>query len=155
MLAPLPKELASLPDAVAQLAAGGDDAAQAAADLEGLLPALRALAKPPPVFPEQELDQRLALALNRARVALAFGGAARAPLHWAAAEMEWRRRRARVAERRVGVGGLAVASGDEFADLKLPRHLYLELKRAREQAMPEMFRERCYRYLNTVLEKAR
>lgn len=45
--------------------------------------------------------------------------------------------------------------GDALGAINLPEHIYLELKRAREQAMPPLFRDKAHRFLNQVLEKAR
>jgi hypothetical protein len=44
---------------------------------------------------------------------------------------------------------------DDTGPLRMDVHLYLELKRARESAMPVLFRERAYQYLNRILERAR
>ena len=52
------------------------------------------------------------------------------------------------------MGGLALVS-DDLGQLKLPVHLYQELKRSREKPMPPLFRDQCYEYLNTILEQAR
>jgi len=86
--------------------------------------------------------------------ALQLRAAPHASLTWAVGESEWNRRKASMTLNRTGLGGIALV-GDGLDDLKLPKHLYLELKRARAGAMPMLFKEECYDYLNRVLKKAR
>ena len=160
LLDPLPKDLQAVPDILAGCAGDLGPAArrqQAADDLAGVLDDLRPLAQPPPAPLGREQAQADLLAVNRARIALAAGaaGLSRLPLAWAVSEMEWNRRKVRVAEGRLAIGGLALGTGDELENLRLPKHLYLELKRAREHAMPDLFRDRCYKYLNDLMEAAR
>lgn len=74
-------------------------------------------------------------------------------LAWAYGEREINRRKAGLAQNRLELG--AVATGTETAAVNLPDHIYRELKRAREGAMPELFRNESFDYLNRILEKAR
>jgi hypothetical protein len=159
-LEPLPRSLQALPEALAGVArdiASPEPRQRLVEDLDSLLADLSALAQPPPAPPGREAAQADLLAVARARTALALGSDRldRSPLHRALAVMEWHRRRDTQAEGRLGIGGLALGAGEDMENLKLPRHLYLELKRAREQAMPELFRDRSYQYLNTLMEQAR
>ena len=130
-----------------------------AQELAGILDELRPLAVLPPVYPEEERNQQQQLAVWQARFQLATGtgdGAAlRVPVAWAVTDLEWNRRKHEAASRQVGIGSIAATTEDEFANLKLPKHLYLELKRAREGAMPELYKERSHKYLSTLMEKAR
>ena len=97
-----------------------------------------------------------ALAVSRARVAPLFQQAgAQAPLEWTVSELEMNRRIRTIQQPRLSFSGVGILGEDEFANLKLPKYLYLELKRAREQAMPALFKDRCYRYLNGIMEAAR
>jgi len=128
-------------------------------EVDGILDELRPLAQPPPVFPDEEHRQQQQLAVWQARfhgaASAGNGEALRIPVAWAVTDLEWNRRKREAASRQVGIGGLATSGQDEFASLKLPKHLYLELKRAREGGMPELFRDRSNRYLNSIMEKAR
>ncbi len=94
--------------------------------------------------------------VNRALAArvLELSGHRSDNLVWALGESELNRRKASLALDRVGLGGIAL-SGDALADLKIPRHLYLELKRARAGNMPMLFKDECYLYLNRILQEAR
>ena len=147
----LPQELAALPG----LLAADPNRPRWREDLAGIVADLEPLARPPAAFGSDRELLDAALAAQRARVAVRLEQSAPARLSWAVAELEWHRRKAAAIETHVGISGLAVAGTDDLADLKLPRHLYLELKRARESAMPELHRERAYRYLNRIMEKAR
>jgi hypothetical protein len=158
LLPSLPRDVQTLPEilaAVEQAPAERQPGSRSTRDLAGVLAEMRALTKPASqggrnVFP------RDVLAVSRARVASAFQPAAsQAALEWTLSEMENNRRLRTIQQPRLSFGGMGALSEDEFANLKLPRHLYLELKRAREQAMPELFKDRCYRYLNGILEAAR
>ena len=75
-------------------------------------------------------------------------------LQWTLGESELNRRKAAMTLDRVGLGGIALV-GDNLDNLKLPKHLYLELKRSRGGAMPLLFKEECYDYLNRILKEAR
>ena len=150
-LGTLPQEIGSLPGLLAE------DPSQARwrEDLAGILTDFEPLARPPAVFGKDTALLGRAVAAQRARVATRLKLAPPAELNWAVTELEWTRRKASAIETHVGIGGLAVAGTDDLADLKLPRHLYQELKRARESAMPDLYRERAYQYLNRIMEKAR
>ena len=124
-------------------------------DLASVLAEMKPLARPVSQG-VQNVFPREALAVSRARVALAFQQAgAQAVLDWTVSELEQNRRMRTIQQPRLSFGGVGILNDDEFANLKLPKHLYLELKRAREQAMPSLFKDRCYRYLNGILEAAR
>jgi hypothetical protein len=158
----LPREARSLPALQERTAEGlpADEAGlrNVATELEGILSELRPLAQPPPVFPDEESRQQQQLSVWQARFQLAFApqqSDARAALAAAVTDLEWNRRKHETASRQVGIGGLSASGQDELLNLKLPKHLYLELKRAREGGMPELFRERSNRYLNSIMEKAR
>ncbi len=154
-LGDLPKGLQALPELLTQYAKS--PAAVPRDELAPLLERLQELTQPlvPPAG--EEVAFRRSRNVLREQVAHALQGETndRSALRWAVAEMEWSRRKAAASEKNIGIAGLAIGADDDLVTLKLPRHLYLELKRAREQAMPELFRERCYQYLNTILEKAR
>ena len=130
-----------------------------AQEMDGILDELRPLAVPPPVFPDEERSQQQQLAVWQARFQRAAGPADNdalcVPVAWALTDLEWNRRKHEAAGRQVGISGLPVVAEDEFTNLKLPKYLYLELKRAREGAMPELFKERSQKYLSTIMEKAR
>lgn len=150
-----PKGLGELPDLLAGRAQdkGGAD--------QGALPALiervdeLSRLSSPPLGKESAVRHRRSVIRQQVDLASDQAKTDTANLTWAVTEMEWSRRKTAASEKRIGIAGLALGAGDDLASLKLPRHLYLELKRAREQSMPELFRERCYQYLNTILEKAR
>ena len=93
--------------------------------------------------------------VRRTMSALALGveGFDKSTVDWVLGESEMNRRKAGLTLTRVGLGG--IAPSEDFANLKLPKHLYLELKRARAKAMPLLFQARCYDYLNRILENAR
>jgi hypothetical protein len=95
------------------------------------------------------------LNVKRAMTALALGlpRVDAGVLTAARAESELDRRKAGLTLSRTGLGALAL--GDSSAQVNLPQHIYMELKRARESAMPPLFRDRCYDYLNTIMEQAR
>ena len=160
---PLPREARSLSFLQDQTLAGlpADAAARNhfAQEMDGILDELRPLAVPPPVFPDEERSQQQQLAVWQARFQRAAGpadsDALRVPVAWALTDLEWNRRKHEAAGRQVGISGLPVTAEDEFTNLKLPKYLYLELKRAREGAMPELFKERSQKYLSTIMEKAR
>jgi hypothetical protein len=148
---PLPEILGDLKQKPAELKAGS----RYARDLAGVLEEMKPLARP--VMPgARNVFPREALAVSRARVAPAFRQvAAQAALDWTVSELEMNRRIRTIQQPRLSFGGMGFLSEDEFANLKLPKYLYLELKRAREQAMPALFKDRCYRYLNGIMEAAR
>lgn len=154
-LGELPKWLDGLRDVLGQLAK--HPASFRGDDLPPVLDSLREMARPPVVPTGSEVLTHRRRSVLRERIGLALGlpDSTAAAVQWAVVEMEWSRRKAVAAEKNVGIAGLAVGGDDDLAALKLPRHLYLELKRAREHAMPELFHERCSRYLNTILETAR
>ncbi len=72
---------------------------------------------------------------------------------WACGELEVHRRKAGMALNRLELG--AVATGADTTAVNLPDHIYRELRRAREGAMPELFRDQSFEYLNLILKKAR
>jgi len=160
---PLPREARSLSFLQDQTPAGlpADGAARNrfTQEMDGILDELRPLALPPPVFPDEERSQQQQLAVWQARFQRAAGpvdnDALRVPVAWALTDLEWNRRKHEAAGRQVGISGLPVTAEDEFTNLKLPKYLYLELKRAREGAMPELFKDRSQKYLSTIMEKAR
>lgn len=151
-LTTLPREARGLADWLDQPAV---QAADAARDLDAVIADVRPLARPPAVYPEELRMQQQWQAVWRQRFALAGDAAARQPLAWAVTDLEWLRRKRQAAAANVGIGGLAASADDDLSTLALPRHIYLELKRAREGAMPELHRDRSNRYLKTILEKAR
>lgn len=104
----------------------------------------------------RRIMQRDRLRVQRALAAIALGweGVDRTALCWVLGEGELNRRKAGLVLNRIGLGGIAL-SGDDLAGLNLPKHLYLELKRARARPMPLLYQEQCYDYLNRILEKAR
>jgi len=160
ILDPLPRSLQALPDVLAgarQSLAQPESRQRLLDELDAVMDNLREAARPTPGVPGREGAQADLLAVSRARVGLALTAdvSDRALLHHALSVLEWNRRKVPLTEGRVGIGGLALSAGDDLENLKLPRHLYLELKRAREQAMPELFRDRSYQYLNTLMERAR
>ncbi len=157
-LASLPKDVEPLPEVLAELKTTPAELqkdSRAARDLAGVLVEMKPLARP--VTPSaRDVFPRESLAVSRARVAPAFQQvAAQAALEWTVSELEMNRRIRTIQQPRLSFGGVGVLSDDEFANLKLPKYLYLELKRAREQAMPSLFKDRCYRYLNGIMEAAR
>ena len=93
--------------------------------------------------------------LNRKLVSLVLnGGAPSDPAFaWARGEVEINRRKAGLALNRNELGGVALVGTTTPVDL--PDHIYRELKRSREGAMPPLFRDQCYRYLNLILERAK
>ncbi len=160
---PLPREalsLGALPER-GQAGLASEEAARDrfVAELDELLAELQPLTVPPAVFADSERRQQQQVAVwqERFRSGIATGSndAGRVAIAWAVTDLEWNRRKQESASRQVGVGGLSAALEDELGTLKLPRHLYLELKRAREGAMPELYKERSHRYLSTIMEQAR
>ena len=146
----LPKEidgLSGLPERCR--GAGAEDARE---DVATFLKELRSLAR------ETASASRSApaRAAERALASAAQGGgvSALAALRWNLSMAESARRLGGLSKRRTGSGGVGLV-GDDLSGLKLPKHLYLELQRARGGAMPELFRESSGEYLNTILEKAR
>jgi hypothetical protein len=97
-----------------------------------------------------------AVRLGRALARTALGGdrSGGALLRWSLFEAETARRWGGFGDQQAAVGGIAIV-GENLGDLKLPKHLYLELKRARGGKMPALFKDQSYRYLNLILEKAR
>ncbi len=154
----IPKDVQALPEILAdvrQNAAERQAGSRSARDLGSVLTEMKPLARPV-MQGARNVFPREALAVSRARVAQAFQQAgAQAALEWTVAELEQNRRLKTIQQPHMSFGGVGAMSDDEFANLKLPKHLYLELKRAREQAMPQLFKDRCYRYLNGILEAAR
>lgn len=149
--------LGDLPSELHDLSALLDRLPESAPELDDLLPELRTRAAPAPPKAGETVKHERLLALNRARVrrALAPSPQTDTALRWALTSWEWSRRKLQTGERHVGISGLALGGQDEFAGLKMPRHLYLELKRARQEAMPRLYRDRCYHYLETLMKKAR
>lgn len=131
------------------------DSARGVEEIGTVIEELRPLAQPPAVYPAQERLAHLRQAVWRARLRPGGEEPGKVALAWALTELEWGRRRQEVAARQVGIGGLQVAGDDEFAGIKLPKHIYLELKRAREGVFPELYKDRSHKYLSTILEKAR
>jgi len=113
------------------------------------------LARPPAVYPAELRLAQQWQAVWRQRFRLADDPAARGPLTWAVTDVEWSRRKREAAAANVGIGSLQVSADDDLAAVKLPRHIMLELRRAREGTIPELYRDRCHRYMTTILEKAR
>ena len=154
----LPKEVQALPEILADLrqnAAERQPGSRSARDLASVLAEMKPLERPVMQGARNVLP-REALAVSRARVALALQQAgAQAAVEWTVSELEQNRRLRTIQQPHLSFGGVGALSDDEFANLKLPKYLYLELKRAREQAMPALFKERCYRYLNGIMEAAR
>ena len=154
----IPKEVQALPEILAFLRqdkAELQPGSRSARDLASLLAELKPLTRPV-MQGTRNVFPREALAVSRARVALALQQAgAQAALAWTVSELEQNRRLRTIQQPRLSFGGVGALSDDEFANLKLPKYLYLELKRAREQAMPSLFKDRCYRYLNGIMEAAR
>ena len=154
----VPKDVQALPEILAYMRQNADEqkaGSRSARDLASVLAEMKPLARPVSQG-VQNVFPREALAVSRARVALAFQQAgAQAVLDWTVSELEQNRRMRTIQQPRLSFGGVGILNDDEFANLKLPKHLYLELKRAREQAMPSLFKDRCYRYLNGILEAAR
>jgi hypothetical protein len=95
------------------------------------------------------------LAVARAAVAFVLhtDGAQISDVTWSVATASWNRRKTGLERKNIARGSVAL-TGDDLGDLHLPRHLFLELKRSRERAMPDLFRDRAYEYLNSILEKA-
>ncbi|MBI2192593.1 MAG: hypothetical protein HYU36_11475 [Planctomycetes bacterium] len=87
-------------------------------------------------------------------LALGWEGACPADLYGALGEGELNRRKASITFDRIGLGGMALSS-DGLENLKLPKHLYRELERARSGPMPQLFKKDAYEYLNRVLQNAR
>ena len=96
-----------------------------------------------------------AFTLQCAQLGVLYGDLAMESLGMAMSDYAWTRRKLTGDASRVGLGLLAVMGDGDLDNLKLPRHLFLELRRAREGAMPDFFKDRAYFYLNTLLEKAR
>jgi hypothetical protein len=154
----VPKDVQALPEILAVLSqnpAERQAGSRSARDLASVLVEMRPLTRPV-MQGARNVFPREALAVSRARVAPAFEQpAAREALEWTVSELEQNRRLRTIQQPRLSFGGVGALNDDEFANLKLPKHLYLELKRAREQAMPSLFKDRCYRYLNGIMEAAR
>ena len=155
----LPAELKTLPELVAKAgtskaqddAARGELVAELGAALEDLKTTMGITGKARTggtIDPDQ-----LAIARSAASVAMGVRGASNGDVIWAVTRAEINRRKGGLSRKNVANGGMGLI-GDDTQDLKLPKHLYLELKRSRERAMPELFRDRSYDYLNTILEKA-
>ncbi|MCL1856275.1 MAG: hypothetical protein FWF84_01335 [Kiritimatiellaeota bacterium] len=143
----LPREVTALAACIAGTASSDDCAG-----------VQRELAEMARIAPAAKTDAALAdaaVVLQRAQLALLAGAVPADTLHWAMSEYEWIRRKLTSDESNVGVGTIAVMGDGDLDNLKLPRHLYQELKRAREGAMPDFFKDRAYFYLNTLMEKAR
>lgn len=100
-----------------------------------------------------ELDRQRIYRL-RAALAVKLPGAEVVNLRWTVGEAVLNRHKGELALARNVLGTVGTGSGGP-ENLKIPKHLYEELQRARSGAMPELFRRRCYDYLNAVLENAR
>ncbi|MFM9196811.1 MAG: hypothetical protein ACKOWG_13920, partial [Planctomycetia bacterium] len=151
-----PQQARGLADWLAQPAeTAGGDSARNVGELAETATDLATLARPPAVYPADLRLSQQWQAVWRQRFALAEDAAARNPLTWAITEVEWLRRKREAAAANVGIGSLQVAAEDDLAALKLPKHIMLELRRAREGAIPELHRDRSHTYMSTILEKSR
>lgn len=131
------------------------DKARADKELAEIATELETLARPPAVYPAELRIAQQWQAVWRQRFLLAEDAVARGSLTWAVIEVEGLRRKQEAAAAKVGIGSLQVAAEDDLAALKLPRHIILELRRAREGTIPELHRDRSHKYMTTILEKAR
>ena len=171
MLNELPREVNDLPALLEQCrtadaAAAGELAEQLGGLLADMASSISLPRQPiPPANVREDVDANVDVSAverakqrNRVRSEIATqafenGGRSAPALTWARGEVELNRRRAGLALNRTELGGLALAG--TATPVNLPEHIYLELKRAREGAMPALFRDECYRYLNRILEKAK
>lgn len=151
-----PQEARGLVDWLAQPAkAALANQSRAGEDLADILAELAVLARPPAVYPAELALAQQWQSVWRQRFLLADDAAARGPLTWAVTDVEWLRRKRETAAANVGIGSLQMTAEDDLAALKLPKHIILELRRAREGTIPELHRDRSHNYMTTILEKAR
>lgn len=89
-----------------------------------------------------------------AALALRLAGVDSSTFAWALTESETNRRKAGLTLNRVSLGGLFLTE-DGPGSKVLPKHIFMELKRAFGKAMPPLFKEECFDYLNRIMERAR